>query len=135
MVWPQAPMMICCWHMLMLPMIDVLVFWSSNSLGMTCYIVFVAPADDLTDQTQSLLWPTHNGIVSLYLAGCLDSRSSECHTLMGTLCEVSFGVLANHFTGSVQSLSLSTSQCLYTALSRRVSSWAPGRVTAYGCAL
>lgn len=52
---------------------------------------------------------------------------------MGTLCEVDFGVFANDFTSPRQSLSLSTAQWHYVALSR-LASWAPGRVTAVGMA-
>jgi hypothetical protein len=57
-------MMICCWHILMPPMIDVLVSWSSNYWGMACCIVFSVLANDITEPMQSLLRSIHNGVVS-----------------------------------------------------------------------
>jgi hypothetical protein len=123
-------MMICCWHILMLPMIDVLIFRSSDCWCMTCNIVFGVLANDITVYRSNAVVAVVDSTIAscrFVLQDALNPRSSDCHTPVGTLCEVSFSILANHFTGSAQSLSLSTSQWRYAALSRRVSSWTPGR--------
>ena len=81
---------------------------------MTCIIVFgVLANDDITVYRSNAVVAVVDSTIAscrFVLQDALNSTLSDCQTPVGTLCEVNFSILANHFIGSNQSLSLSTLQ-------------------------